>query len=139
MCVLKKPELYRATKNTSYLDFACQIADNVLSSKSLIQHDGILTEPCESDPSGCNGDQQIFKGIFARNLADLISVLPAAADSDAGPSYRDFLDKNARRAHESDRDLEGGTNLHDVCWAGPYAASSLAKQASVLSLWVSLI
>lgn len=122
-------ELYRATNDKSYLTFARGVADKLLASTSLVQHDGILTESCEGDSAGCNGDQQIFKGIFARNLADLDSCLD-------GSPYRDFLDRNARRAHATDRD---GTNLHDVCWAGPYVASSVAKQASVLSLWVALI
>lgn len=112
------------------MTFARGIADKVLASTSLIQHDGILTEWCEGDAAGCNGDQQIFKGIFARFLADLDSCLD-------GNPYRGFLETNARRAYAADRD--SGTNLHDVCWAGPYAASSLAKQASVLSLWVALI
>ncbi|KAK4217977.1 glycosyl hydrolase [Rhypophila decipiens] len=127
-------ELYRATKDTSYLTFARQIADSVLSSKSLIQNDGILTESCETDdhPTGCNGDQQIFKGIFARNLADLDSLVE-------GRPYRSFLEANARRAYSNDRAGGGGSDLYDVSWAGPYVASSLAKQASVLSLWVALI
>ena len=122
-------ELYRATNDKEYLTFAREIADRVLASTSLVQHDGILTESCEGAGGGCNGDQQIFKGIFARNLADLDSCLD-------GNPYRGFLESNARRAYSADRD---GGSLHDVCWAGPFVASSLAKQASVLSLWVALI
>ncbi|KAM7202090.1 Glycoside hydrolase [Naviculisporaceae sp. PSN 640] len=128
-------ELYLATNDTSYLTFATKVADAVLSSNSLIQNDGILTEPCETSSKACNGDQQTFKGIFARYLGELIPVLDQTGLGKS--AYRAFLETNARRAYENDRDPS--TNLYDVGWNGPYVASSLAKQASILSLWVSLM
>ncbi|KAK3692538.1 glycoside hydrolase family 76 protein [Podospora appendiculata] len=111
-------ELYRATQNQTYITTARAIADAVLASASLTQN-GTLTDPCEA-ADACNNDQQIFKGIFARNLADLNGVL-----SD-GP-YAAYLQRNADTAFRRDRNA---TDFYDVRWAGPFRNSTIAKQAS---------
>ncbi|KAK0646585.1 family 76 glycoside hydrolase [Cercophora newfieldiana] len=121
-------ELHQATKNKTYLTAATSIASAVLSSKAL-SLSSILTEPCEATPEGCNNDQQIFKGIFAKHLSRLSSVLD-------GAPYREYLEGNARSVLEKDQG-EGG--LFDVGWAGPFRNGSFEKQASAVGLFVGLI
>ncbi|KAG7290473.1 hypothetical protein NEMBOFW57_000475 [Staphylotrichum longicolle] len=129
-------ELYRATSDSSYLTSARTIADAVLSSSSPLTTapDGILTESSctPDDASGCNNDQQIFKGIFAYNLAELDGAVP-----DGSRPYRAFLRQNAQAAH--DRARGGGTDLYDVSWTGPFRNSTIAKQASAVGLLVAII
>ena len=120
-------ELWWATKDTSYLDQARAIANAVIASPDLTQ-EGILTELCEAT-GDCNKDQQVFKGIFARNLAGLNRVLE-------GDPYRKYLMQNARSAYEK---ASNATGFYDVSWRGPFTASSLGTQASAASLFVSLI
>ncbi|KAK3379423.1 glycoside hydrolase family 76 protein [Lasiosphaeria ovina] len=120
-------ELYIATQNQSYVVEARKIADAVLSSGAMTR-DGVLTEPCEAADT-CNNDQQIFKGIFAYNLAELNSVL---SDS----PYTAYLAQNAETAWSNDRNSK---DLYDVSWAGPFRNSTIAKQASAVGLLVSLL
>lgn len=130
------PELYRATSDSSYITSARTIADAVLSSSSPLTTapDGILTESSctPDDASGCNNDQQIFKGIFAYNLAELDGAVP-----DGSRPYRAFLRQNAQAAH--DRARGAGTDLYDVSWTGPFWNSTIAKQASAVGLLVANI
>lgn len=156
-----KTELYLATSNASYLAAARGIADAVLASPSLTAPgSGTLTEPCERQQS-CNVDQQLFKGIFAANLAELVSALssasasapvpgsapPATVDDDGQQQqqqpqqqpqgrYRAYLEHNAASAYARAR---GWGDLYDVGWAGPFAGTSLSKQASAVGLLVALI
>lgn len=144
---LTRTELYRATQNKSYLASAQRIASAVLSSPTLT-HDGTLTEPCEPADS-CNDDQQVFKGIFAANLAELdaaVAADDADADADGGPApYRSFLEQNAltaythRRSGSGSNGSAGGGDLYDVSWAGPFRNATIAKQASAVALMVALI
>ncbi|KAK5664066.1 hypothetical protein OQA88_280 [Cercophora sp. LCS_1] len=121
-------ELWRATKETSYLTSAREIADAVIASNVLTKND-TLTEICESDAVGCNNDQQIFKGIFAKYLAELSNVLK-------GDPYRPYLVHNAKSAFERARSKQ---DFYDVSWAGPFKNATLGTQASAVSLLVSLI
>lgn len=89
----------------------------------------VLTEPCEADGS-CNADQQLFKGIFAANLAEL------HAASGARHPYGAYLEQNAASAYARAR---GWGDFYDVGWAGPFAGTSLSKQASAVGLLVGLI
>ncbi|KAK3333427.1 glycoside hydrolase [Cercophora scortea] len=120
-------ELYRATQNQTFITTARKIADAVLSSPNLTQN-GTLTEPCEAADT-CNNDQQIFKGIFARNLAELNGVL---SDS----PYTAYLQRNADTAFQHARNA---TDYYDVRWAGPFRNSTIAKQASAVALLISLL
>ncbi|KAK3944629.1 putative glycosyl hydrolase [Diplogelasinospora grovesii] len=126
-------ELYRATNNESYIQEARLIADAVINSPTL-SPDGILTDPCEvaAGGGGCDGDAQMFKGIFARNLAGMYSVLGQGDQV----QYRQYLEQNAQTAYAEDRNA---TDFYDVSWGGPFAGSSIAKQASAVSLLVALI
>ncbi|KAK4137287.1 glycoside hydrolase family 76 protein [Trichocladium antarcticum] len=137
-------ELYRATQDEAYLASAQTIAAAVLASTTLTR-DGILTERCEPSAS-CNSDQEIFKGIFAANLAELDAAVAAAGNSSSGSGssgpYRDYLEQNAESAYGYDRSSSGeeaGGDLYDVGWAGPFENSTISTQASALGLLVALI
>ena len=84
----------------------------------------------------CNGDQRIFKGVFARHLWYLSAV---AAPEDAA-AYRAFLASNAASAIALGRpSLErnfSGFATFGLHWAGPYDAASAgaATQSAALDL-----
>jgi predicted alpha-1,6-mannanase (GH76 family) len=120
-------ELYRATDDRTYLDTARRIANAVLASPQLTVN-GILTEPCE--PAGtCNEDQAAFKGIFARNLAELDTVLPRHP-------YRDYLRTQAQSAYEHARNPQDQYGLR---WSAPFDKATIARQESAVSLLVSVL
>jgi predicted alpha-1,6-mannanase (GH76 family) len=113
-------ELYRATGDRALLADARAIAGAALRG---LTRDGILTEPCE--PAGsCNADQAAFKGIFARNLAELDRVLP-------GHPYRGWLAAQARSAWATDRD---SADRYGLSWSGPFDGASIGRQESAVSL-----
>ncbi|KAH8894785.1 family 76 glycoside hydrolase [Thozetella sp. PMI_491] len=119
--------LYRATGDMRYLDKARAIANAVVESKAL-SPGGILTESCEAN-SSCDGNQDMFKGIFCRNLDEL----NAALEDDP---YRIYLIKNALTMWNNARNA---SDFYDAGWAQQFNSSSLAKQASAASLLVALI
>lgn len=126
-------ELYRATNDTAYLDAAREIADAVLAANDTLSPGGILYEyPCDDGTGGCDTNQFSFKGIFARNLAELAAVLP-----DGEPRYVAYLAANAKAAWTYDRDDD--EDLYGLSWAGPYqaATSAVGTQSSVISLFVA--
>ncbi len=120
-------DLNEATGDGGFLDEARLIADAVVASPSL-SPGGILTEPCEADAS-CDNNEQMFKGIFCRNLAALDAALP-------DHPYGGYLEHNADVMVARDRNK---TNFYDVPWIGPYNSSDIAKQASAVSLLVALL
>jgi predicted alpha-1,6-mannanase (GH76 family) len=119
-------QLYQATHNRALLVTARQIADAVISSPSL-SPGGILTEPCEA--SGCGSDGPAFKGIFARNLAELENVLP-------GHPYQHWLAAQADSAYAFDRNASNQYGLH---WAGPFDTADIGRQDSATSLLVAVL
>lgn len=120
-------ELYSATQDQPYIDAATSIADAVISSTSLSPN-GILTESgCE--PS-CDENQQSFKGIFTRNLAELNVLI-------ADRPYSQYLAENAQSAWTNDR--SGSSDLFGLSWAGPYTPATVGTQSSVISLLVASI
>ncbi|CEJ81183.1 hypothetical protein VHEMI01327 [[Torrubiella] hemipterigena] len=120
-------ELYRATADEEYLAEAKKIADAVLNSSMLSQR-GILHEPC--DPAtDCNSDQAAFKGIFARDLAELDKVL------DDRP-YKGYLVRNAESAWLRARNSQ---NFYSVSWTGPFDKATIGSQASAASLLLSAL
>jgi predicted alpha-1,6-mannanase (GH76 family) len=134
-------ELYLATANEAHLESARAITTAVLSPinttlPQLTNPSGILTEAsCQPDErDGCNRDQQIFKGVFAANLAELDAVLPSG-----NHPYREFLTRNAQSAYEKARG--SGTDLYDVDWDGDggFRNSTVGKQASAVGLLVAAI
>ncbi|KAJ4422926.1 hypothetical protein N0V82_002453 [Gnomoniopsis sp. IMI 355080] len=121
-------ELYFATGDESLLDTATTIADAVISSAALSPN-GILTESCEGTSVGCDSNQETFKGIFARNLAELNVVL-------SDEPYSQYLEDNARSAWQKDRNQK---DLFGISWAGPLANATVGTQSSVVSLLVANI
>lgn len=120
-------ELYRATGDEKYLVEAKKIADAVLTSNMLSQR-GILHEPCDL-ATGCDSDQAAFKGIFARNLAELNGVL------DDRP-YSRYLARNAESAWLRARN---SSNFYSVSWTGPFDKATIGSQASAASLLISVL
>ena len=114
-------ELYRATGQVRLLVTATQIAHAVITSPSL-SPGGILTEPCEA--TGCGSDGPAFKGIFARNLAELDTAVP-------GRPYARYLRIQAASAYAHDRN---GADQYGLHWAGPYDQTDIARQESAVSL-----
>jgi predicted alpha-1,6-mannanase (GH76 family) len=113
-------ELGRATGDPDHLARAERVADAALA--ALTDARGVLTEPCE--PADCDGDQQIFKGVFAQGLARLHHA--------GGQSrYADFLRANADAVWTSGRDRRDGVGLH---WAGPARRVNGSTQASACLL-----
>lgn len=127
-------ELHLATGDEALLDSARSIADAVIGSAGVsptgdLSPHGILTESCEARDEGCDNNQQAFKGIFARNLAELNVLLPDRP-------YSEYLKKNARAAWKRDHNEEG---LFGISWNGPYMEASIGTHSSVVSLLIANI
>jgi predicted alpha-1,6-mannanase (GH76 family) len=120
-------ELYRATGDRSYLAEGRAIADAVLRSPQL-NPNGVLTEPCEHQGT-CNWDQPAFKGIFARNLAELDDLLP-------GHPYRRWLQAQAASAYANARNAR---DQYGLDWNGPFDTADIARQESAVSLLVAVL
>ncbi|GCB48069.1 hypothetical protein SNL152K_5392 [Streptomyces sp. NL15-2K] len=120
-------ELYKATGDKSLLTDARAIADAVIAGPSLTQN-GILSEPCQT-AGGCNSDQAAFKGIFARDLGELDSVL-------AGHPYRSYLRTQASSAYANSRN---SAHQYGLSWAGPFDQASIGRQESAVSLLTSVL
>ena len=114
-------EVWRATGDRDCLARAGAIADAALA--SLVDGAGVLTEPCEAAVAGCDGDQQIFKGVFAQGLARLHHAT-------GNPAYAAFLRANAD-AVWAGRDRADGVGLR---WAGPAGRVNGATQAAACLL-----
>lgn len=112
-------ELYRITGDRGYLWQAEQIAEATINNQ--VHAGGVLREPCETWGS-CDGDQRMFKGIFAVGLARLYF-----ADPGNKPAYGAFLRRNADSVWNADRD---GSNGFGLSWVGPVGAVDQATQAS---------
>lgn len=121
-------ELYKATGDQAYLDAARGIADAATAGETLSPGGILYEDGCE--PDDCNTDQHAFKGIFARNLAELNAVLE-------GAPYTSYLEDNARSVWTNDR----GGDFYGISWAGPYqpASSAVGTQSSAISLFVANI
>jgi hypothetical protein len=90
----------------------------------LVDEDGILREPTEPR---CDGDAQVFKGVFVRGLADL-----GCADPGTAAGYLEFLRRNASAAWRRARDRSGGVGL---CWGGPVGGVNAATQTAAALLF----
>ncbi|MDH6622845.1 putative alpha-1,6-mannanase (GH76 family) [Streptomyces sp. LBL] len=120
-------ELYRGTHDRQLLTEGRKITDAVIASPALSPN-GILTEPCE--PAGdCNADQAAFKGIFARNLAELDALLP-------GRPYRAYLAAQAHSAYAHDRN---SNDQYGLSWAGPFDSAAIGRQESAVSLLTAVL
>ena len=81
----------------------------------------MLREPCEIGGS-CDGDQQIFKGVFVQGLAQNYN-----ADRGNKPQYGSFLNSNADSLWNTGRTAQNGLGLR---WVGPADTSNQATQAA---------
>jgi predicted alpha-1,6-mannanase (GH76 family) len=120
-------ELYKATRDRGYLAAARRIATAVTTSPDL-SPGGILTEPCEAAGT-CNADQAAFKGIFARNLAELDRALP-------GHPFRGYLRAQADSAYAHSRNE---ADQYGLSWAGPFDRADIARQESAVSLLTAVL
>jgi predicted alpha-1,6-mannanase (GH76 family) len=93
--------LSKAVGNGSMVAAAEQIADAAMT--KLTSAKGVLVEPCSS--GGCNHDQQIFKGVFARHLG---AFLPLMEDAAVIARARSFLAANADSLLLKDSCSNGG-------------------------------
>ncbi len=112
--------LCEVTGDQGYLSAGEAIADAAL--RRLTGPAGILAEPCE--PSGCDGDQTQFKGIFVRNLHEFCRLR-------GKPGYRAFLLANAESVWRNARNPAGQFGL---CWAGPFDKADASRQSSALEV-----
>ena len=117
--------LGRLTNVTGDAQFAGRAVQLMAAAAELLTTPaGILAEPC----STCDGDQQIFKGVWARHLAYLVAAAPAQAQPLAGA----FLRAQALSLLENASCVGGGFGL---LWQGPCSASrSTASDSAALDL-----
>ncbi len=99
-------ELSRVSGDPSLLARAGTVADAALA--RLTDADGILHEPCEA--TGCDRDQEVFKGVFAQGLVGLYDV------GNRRPAYQRFLRTNADSLWHRGRSADDGLGLN---WSGP--------------------
>ena len=118
--------LARMTGREAPLAAAERIADAVMDSQALSPH-GILRDPCE--PSSCDEDQPLFKGIFAKNLK-LLADQAGRLGRAGGVSYAGYLRRNAVAVWSSDR----RGDEFGLSWSGPFDAAGTARQTSALDV-----
>jgi predicted alpha-1,6-mannanase (GH76 family) len=119
--------LYEITGDQGYLRQGEVVAGAALSTLigtpgTLIDAPGILAEPCE--PSGCDGDQTQFKGIFVRYLHEF-------SRCSGQPTYRAFILANAGSVWDSARNPAGQFGLR---WAGPFDKADASRQTSAVDV-----
>ena len=110
--------LSQLTGDQGYLRQGEVIADAAL--RTLTGPAGILAEPCE--PSGCDGDQTQFKGIFVRYLHQFQQL-------SGRPAYRACILANASSVWRHATNPAGQFGLR---WAGPFDKADASRQSSAL-------
>ncbi|KAF7855430.1 hypothetical protein EAF04_010173 [Stromatinia cepivora] len=104
-------ELTWSTGNHAYTTLAVQIANSVIA--NMTTSDGILQEKaCE--PNSCDKDEQVFKGVFTRNLA-FMTNRAMGLDAETRNNYRAFLGKNAQSIVRNGRDKN---DMLGLVWSG---------------------
>ena len=117
-----------------FLQQARAIADAAIT--TLVNENGILTEPCEAD-NGCDGNGTQFKGIFMRNLGYLCRTLKEKyRDSSFYQRYQQFIVRNADSIWASNRNSQ---NQFGLKWAGPVDAVDASRQSSALDAFNAAI
>jgi predicted alpha-1,6-mannanase (GH76 family) len=116
-------ELTWATGDISYTDLANTLA--LAGIANFTDANGILHEPCEA--TGCDGDEEQFKGIFGRNIQFLYNRatdLPAATAA----TYQNLLQVNANAIWTDDQ----VDNQLGLVWSGASGTATLQTQSSAL-------
>lgn len=121
--------LSAATGNSSALDVASRVAAAAMTLLVAAPDSPIMSEPCGA--GGCDGDQQIFKGVFVRHLSGLLQ------SGTAGPALvaqaRAFLAANAASLLANASCAAGGG--YGLLWEGPCGANvSVATSSAGLDL-----
>ncbi len=116
-------ELTWSTGDNSYNELANTIALAAIS--ALTDSNGILHEACEA--TGCDGDEEQFKGVFGRNIQFLVNRANVLPESTAA-TYRNFLQVNANAIWASDQ----GNNQLGLVWSGPKGTATVQTQSSAL-------
>jgi predicted alpha-1,6-mannanase (GH76 family) len=111
-----------ATQDQTLLPRARRIASAAI--RQLSDADGVLHDACEPD---CGRDGVQFKGIFARNLAQLQRRLPDSL-------YVSFLQANANAVWNRART---STNHFSVVWSGPPQEDNASALSSALDVLVA--
>jgi predicted alpha-1,6-mannanase (GH76 family) len=112
--------LHDITGDRDYLRHGELIADAAL--RTLVGPPGILAEP--NEPSGCDGDQTQFKGIFIRYLLEFWH-------RSSRPAYPAFILANADSAWANARNPAGRFGLR---WGGPFDQADASRQSSAVEL-----
>jgi predicted alpha-1,6-mannanase (GH76 family) len=115
--------LCELTGDQGYLRAGEVIADAAL--RGLAGPAGILAEPCE--PSGCDGDQAQFKGIFVRNLHEFQRLR-------GKPAYQAFILANADSVW---RNARNAGDQFGLCWAGPFDTADASRQSSAVEVLIA--
>lgn len=115
--------LHELTGDHGYLRQGEVIADAAL--RELTDARGILAEPCE--PSGCDGDQTQFKGIFVRNLHEF-------SRHSGKRAYPAFIVANADSVLAC---AAGPAGQFGLRWAGPFDKADASRQASALEVLIA--
>ncbi len=111
-------DLSQATGDSTLLTEADTLAHATMA--KMVDKNGMLIEPtCDAK---CSGDAEVFKGVFARNLAHLNLISPH-------PEYRAFLIKQSDGIWANDRSTK---NEFGVAWEGPFDRVSSSRQGSAL-------
>ncbi|CZR69347.1 related to endo-1,6-alpha-D-mannanase [Phialocephala subalpina] len=116
-------ELTWSTGDSKYNELANTIATAAIS--ALTDANGILHEPCEA--TGCDADEEQFKGVFGRNIQFLVNratVLPAATKT----LFVNFLTTNANAIWADDQ----VDNQLGLVWSGPSGTATIQTQSSAL-------
>ena len=112
--------LHEITGDRDLLQQGEAVADTAL--RSLVNPRGILAEPCE--PSGCNDDQTLFKGIFVRYLRQF-------SKHSGNPAYRAFILANAESVLRNAGNPAGQFGLR---WDGPFDKADASRQTSAVEV-----
>lgn len=118
-------ELHHASGDDEIVQLAQLIAD--AATGRLIYPEGVLREPCEDPALGraCDGDQELFKGIFVRYLAQLNGLVER-------PVYAEFMQRNADSLWRHGR---GDGDRFGLRWTGPFDGESVQRQTAALDLF----
>ena len=124
-------EMFKLTGNRNFLAYAVTLGRGIVLHN--VDKDGILTEygyprkPTMYASNAIKGDFAQFKGVFARNLANLQKYSPQ-------PMFLKFLQKNADAIWAKSRDEKG---LLGANWQGPVSAVGVQSQSSAVDCLVA--
>ncbi|CAM6091733.1 unnamed protein product [Calypogeia fissa] len=122
--------MYKITNDTSYLNYTTIAALTNL----VYPDDGVLMDPCDLDPGGCDADGSQFKGVFVRHLLYATQVLETVLRSPA--SWRKDIGHMADIMWANSRLQNGTTDELGGNWKGPFDFATPIRQAAALDLLV---